>query len=612
MRFSLRSRLGIALSLITLVAIVGAFAVSGFLRGSAVNAHAAGVGHTTLAQLKYRGVGSIKGGPKGVAPDTVSPYEAGPVPTDGSPKVVAGNPSNLPTTPPNPRGSNVTTSNPGFRGFTGITHADQRLANGGNQFSLEPPDQALCVGQGDILEGVNDALAVYSESGHVILKPVTALSVFFGLPNIITRTNPPTFGPFISDPKCYYDRSTARWFFTVLEIDTDPTTGAFANHSSTLIAVSQTSDPTGLWTIYSIDTTDDGTNNTPAHPGCPCFGDQPLIGADSQGFYISTNEFPITGPGFNGAQIYAVSKKGIEAAASSGGSISLPTVVHIDASQALVPFGGLSYSVQPATSPTPGAQEPNNGTEYFLSALDFNASLDNRVATWALTNTQSLNKATPSVNLSVVVIGSETYGQPPNATQKNGPRPLGKALGDPLEQLASNDDRMNQVVFSQGLLWSGVNTIVQAPNGNPRVGIAYFIVQPSWSNGSLVASMAGQGYVAVNGANVLFPSIGVTASGKAVMSFTLSGPTYYPSTAYTTVDVTNGTGDVHIAGAGQLPEDGFSGYPQYGGSGVARWGDYSAAVADGNIILLAAEFIPNLPRTLLANWGTFISQVNTN
>src|SRR5207248_4911984 len=30
--------------------------------------------------------------------------------------------------------------------FDGINHRDQRTTNGGNQFSLEPPDQGLCVG----------------------------------------------------------------------------------------------------------------------------------------------------------------------------------------------------------------------------------------------------------------------------------------------------------------------------------------------------------------------------------------------------------------------------------------------------------------------------------
>ena len=59
-------------------------------------------------------------------------------------------------------------------------------------------------------------------------------------------------------------------------------------------------------------TTNDGTNGV-SHPGCPCFGDQPLIGADAKGFYVSTNEFPIFAAGFNGAQVYAMSKAALAA-----------------------------------------------------------------------------------------------------------------------------------------------------------------------------------------------------------------------------------------------------------------------------------------------------------
>ena len=515
--------------------------------------------------------------------------------------------SGLPTVPPNPPSNGVTSTNPNFSGFNALDHVNSRTASNGNQFSLEPPDQGLCVGNGEVLEVINDVLAVYSGApGHVLLKTPIALNAFLNEPPAIIRSTPPNYGPFIGDPKCYFDPQTQHWFLTTFDEDRDPLTG-LALRDFNLLAVSQTTDPTGLWTVFLIDASDDGTNGTPFHPTCPCFGDQPLIGADNNGFYISTNEFSLNGSGFNGAQVYALSKSEIIAAAVGG---PLPTVVQIDASSALVPFGGLSYSVQPATSPDHSYSSAHGGIEYFLSALDFLSTLDNRVATWAMTNTSSLSSATPNVNLTVAVISSETYGQPPNATQRSGPRPLGQALGDPLEQLATNDDRMNQVVFSQGWLWSGVNTIVQNHNAAPRAGIAYFVVAPAWSGSNLVASMFAQGYVAEKGANVLFPSIGVTTSGLAVMSFTLSGPTYFPSTAYAYIDTTTGSSIVHIAGAGQLPEDGFTGYPQYGGAGVARWGDYSAAVASGNTIWLAAEYIPNLARTSLANWGTFISSVH--
>ncbi len=516
-------------------------------------------------------------------------------------------PTTLPTTPPNPKPNGIAKSNPGFTGFNGLSHADQRLADNGNQFSLEPPDQGLCVGGDYVLEAVNTALAVYRASDHALVAGPTALNPFFKLPSEIIRSNPPVFGPFTSDPKCYYDPGTGRWFLSILEIDTDSSTGAFLGHTSVLLAVSQTGNPTGTWSIFAIDTTDDGSNGTPSHAHCPCLGDQPLIGADKYGFYVTTNEFPLFEDGFNGAQVYAISKLGLVAAAEHGGT--LPQVVHLDASQALVPYGGLSYSIQPATSPSFG-DEPNNGTEYFLSALEFTGTLDNRIAVWALTNTRSLGGDAPDVQLSFTVIKSETYGQPPDATQKAGPIPLGDSVGESLEKLAGNDDRMNQVVFAHGLLWSGLNTIVQKRGGPARVGIAYFVVRPGWKDGSLKATMAGQGYVSVENEHVLFPSIGVNAKGQAVMTFTLSGPDYFPSAAYVHLDAHFEAGKVHIAGAGAGPEDGFSGYAAFGGDGTARWGDYSAAVAgpDGSI-WIATEYIPNAPRTSLANWGTFIGKV---
>jgi hypothetical protein len=54
-------------------------------------------------------------------------------------------------------------SNPTFNfGFEGLNHYQQRYSRGGNQFSLEPPDQGLCVGNGDVVEVVNDVFNVYS------------------------------------------------------------------------------------------------------------------------------------------------------------------------------------------------------------------------------------------------------------------------------------------------------------------------------------------------------------------------------------------------------------------------------------------------------------------
>jgi hypothetical protein len=519
-----------------------------------------------------------------------------------------------PSSTPNPAGLPVVTSNPGASGFDGLNHVDQRSANGGNQFSLEPPDQGLCVGGGYVVESVNTIIRVYNSSGSP-LTDVKDLNTFFGLAAQDDRSiplgDPGRFGPSLTDPKCYYDSDTGRFFLTVAEYDVNSATGAPTGPSAVLIAVSQTSDPRGTWNLFSLNTTDDGTGGTPSHPNCPCLPDQPLIGADAYGFYISTNEFgPITDlahASFNGAQIYALSKTALE-------NGTLPTVVQFENPKLAE---GISYSVQPATSPNGQYELAAGGTEYFLSALQFVGTTDNRIAAWAITNTSSLNQASPNVQLNLDVVRSEDYAFPPDATQKDdGVRPLGTSLSEPLELIAGNDDRMNQVVFAHGLLWSGLNTGIGAGD---RVGIAWFAVSPRINGGGkLKAKMAGQGYVAVNGENVLYPSLGVNQDGRGAMTFTLTGPDYFPSAAYVTLQdgkTPQTGGAVHLVGPGQASEDGFTGYPEFGGNGTARWGDYSAAVAgpDGSI-WMGTEYIPGAPgteRTSLANWGTFVSHLTS-
>src|SRR5579862_2228874 len=52
--------------------------------------------------------------------------------------------------------------------FDGLDHVDQRLANGGNQFSIEPPDQGLCAGNGFLMETVNSVLRIYDANGNAL------------------------------------------------------------------------------------------------------------------------------------------------------------------------------------------------------------------------------------------------------------------------------------------------------------------------------------------------------------------------------------------------------------------------------------------------------------
>ncbi len=522
-------------------------------------------------------------------------------------------------TVPNPSPTPVVTSTPTLVGTDGISHVDQRLANNRNQQSLEPPDQGLCVGNGHVIESVNVALRVYSADTLAPEVPTTALNPFFGLPPMINRqTSPITIGPFLSDPRCYFDAQTGRFYFTVLEIDRDPATGALGPGAATLLAVSQTGDPTQGWGLFRLNALDDGTGGTPNHPDCPCFGDQPVIGADTSGFYFSTNEYSLNpfGGFFNGAQIYALSKRLLATAATGGGSIPF---VHFAAGNLGLTFppvdgnpAGIA-SVQPASTPPGAAYAPD--TEYLLSSFDVNVNAsDSRIAVWAITNTASLD-STPSLRLTAKILKTEPYaGGPPAGTpvvQKAGPLPLGDAVGEPLPTINADDDRMQAPTYVDGLLISAISTGIGASGQVSKTGIAWFVLSPYTAGGQLAAAIVRQGYVtAPDGTSLMYPFVGLDRRGLGLIALSLTGPNNFPSAGYIAFNPGGPVGSVHVTRAGVAPEDGFTCYVAEGFGPPCRWGDYSYAVADQTgHIWMAAEDIPG-PRTSLANWGTWFGRLD--
>jgi hypothetical protein len=543
--------------------------------------------------------------------------------------------------------------------FEALNHRAQRTANGGNQFSLEPPDQGLCAGNGFVVETINDVTRVYDTSG----KPVTGvqdLNTFFGYPAAINRTTGES-GPFVTDPSCYFDQATQRWFMDVLTLDTDPVSGNFRGPNHLDLAVSKTANPSGAWTIYRLPVQDDGTQGTPDH-GCsrsadsngnpagrgPCLGDYPHLGADANGIYLSTNEYSLFGPEFHGAQIYAFSKRAL-----ARGAATL-RVTQFDTHG--VVGGNSGFTIWPATSPADSgnSDDPSGGgVEYFLSSnaadeahgdgILVGPRKSTELLPWALTNTASLDSGSPDLTLTHTVLQVSEYSTPPAANQKPGSTPLADCLNQPScstrliggpdpfapeteGMLDSNDTRMQQVTFVNGELWGALDTAVNV-GGVTKAGIQWFVVNPSIDNGAVTADLAREGSVGLAKNHLTYPAIGVTSSGHGVMAFTVVGDTHYPSAGYATVGANSGVGAIQIAARGAGPQDGFSEYRALSPPGVLRprWGDYGAAVPVGSSVWIASEYIGQTctlaqysatpfgqcggTRTALGNWDTRISRV---
>lgn len=513
-------------------------------------------------------------------------------------------------------------------GFDALNFHDQRYSNGGNQFSVEPPDQGLCAGNGFVMESVNDVLAIYDKSGNEIVGPVD-LNTFYGYPAAINRTTG-AYGPFVTDPSCYYDSDTQRWFQVVLTLDRIGTTSSYAGTNHLDIAVSQTSDPTGAWNIYRLPAQNNGTEGTPDH-GCAdgfCLGDYPHIGADANAIFLTTNEFSLFGPGFYGAQIYAISKKALAAGAAS------PNVVLFNGGDPSIPAP--AFTVWPAISSGGNHAGAHGGTEYLLSsdAVFYDSGTSNTLWLWSVSNTSAIDSAPLALNLNVQPLTVQEYAVPSSlAQQKPGSTPLRDCFAAPgcapnylgypnivyptPRALAVNDSRMQQVSYANGKLWGTLDTDVLLGDGSHGSGVNYFVINPQ--SGGLFAN----GTLALPDANLTYGAAAVTQSGRGVIAFTVVGPYDHPSAGYAGLDAKLGAGDVHIAAAGMGPWDGFTGIP-YFGSGP-RWGDYGAAAADGNTIWTASEYIAQtctLPEYLaaplgqcggtrgaLGNWATRISSI---
>jgi hypothetical protein len=439
--------------------------------------------------------------------------------------------------------------------FNGVSSLDSQLTNFNAKF--EPPDQGLCEGNGFVLEPVNSAYKIYHTNGSAIEGPFNVNDLF----NEGAQE-------FTSDPRCHYDPTTNTWFAEILFLSSD----GKSSHQD--IAVNTTGDPTNLWTEYHIDTTDLGGN------GCPCFGDQPRIGIDQYNVYISTDEFSILGPQFNGGQLFAFSKSDLIAG----------NPVHFSLFKNLHIGGQLSLAIEPALS----TGSPN--AEYFLNSLDPNGTFDNRIGVWAMTDREAVASGDVPT-LSSTVIASEVYGLPVKAPQKGS-----------TSLLDAGDDRMQQAQNIGANVLGELTTAVTIPgDSGVRDGAAWFEVHPTLSGDHIgTVTMVDQGYEVKSNTYLIYPALQMDASGRAAMVFTETSPTRFASAAYAVIN-TGGSqfGPAIVAASGTGPYD-----PK-----ATRWGDYSWAVLDPitDRFWMATEYMPpksSQTTTAERNWGTRVLEVS--
>jgi hypothetical protein len=163
-------------------------------------------------------------------------------------------------------------SDPGLQDYFGNLLSDTTIQNFdgmGNLGGYVPPDTHGDVGFNHYFQVINCSYSIYNKSGARIFGPAGNSTIWQGMPN---NSND-------GDAIVLFDELANRWIFSQFSLPNGSSTAPFFQ----MIAVSQTSDPTGSWYRWSYQFS--------SMPDYPKFGVWP------DAYYMSTNNF---GPGSAG------------------------------------------------------------------------------------------------------------------------------------------------------------------------------------------------------------------------------------------------------------------------------------------------------------------------
>lgn len=162
-----------------------------------------------------------------------------------------------------------------------------------------PPDPTLAVGPNHVVVTVNSRVAFYTKAGvQTFAAPLDSS----GNPGFFESLGA---GNFCFDPKCFFDHYAQRFVIVVLE--TYGTTESWVD-----IAVSDDSDPNGIWYKYRTDAVMTIGSNT-------AWWDFPGFGYDQNAYYVTGNLFGLNpASGYYGAGIRVFDKSTMLSGAAAG------------------------------------------------------------------------------------------------------------------------------------------------------------------------------------------------------------------------------------------------------------------------------------------------------
>jgi len=384
-----------------------------------------------------------------------------------------------------------------------------------------PPDTMGAAGPSHLMEITNENIGFFNKSTGALLSRVS-LEDFWS--SLGTGTSQPDNFPF--DPKVIYDQHSGRFIAVTMGGESSP-------DSWIMIAISNTSDPTGTWSRWAIDADKDGGLQTFNN-----FADFPGLGVDANNVYVTANMF--SNPPAN---LYQYSKVWV---------VSKTQLLNGNASITWTEFRnptGSGFTMQPAHV------FGSSSTEYFVHE---NYTCPDPVLPCLALNNITFPGGIPTWNR----MGDIVVSFYPNAIFPDAPQ-LGSGIG------LNMDSRLLNAVYRDGFLWT---THIVANKANTKTEVAWYQINPANTSLSLpFGTPAQQGRISDASRWYYFPSIAVNAVGDVGIGFSGSSTTEFAGAYYTARNASDAPGTMQSVG---LLKAGLASYKRN------RWGDFSTTVVD--------------------------------
>ncbi|PYV09629.1 MAG: hypothetical protein DMG23_10295, partial [Acidobacteria bacterium] len=223
--------------------------------------------------------------------------------------------------------------------------------------NIIPPDSQIAAGPTYLVVAVNSLLAIYDKTG-VLQGSFQHLRSFFSSLGVTGD---------IYDPRIIYDQTDNRFILSAAEVDET----SFTN-GNVLVAVSQTSDPRGVWYKFAINFKGRNPSNT-----ADTFPDFPTLGLSSSAIYISTGQFMLNAAclsnnacSFSDTWIKVI---GLPELLSASSTLKITTFQNVQTAA-----GQSAFAIEPAVSYGTTAAE-------FLVAADFSTSPNTTLDLFSIT-----------------------------------------------------------------------------------------------------------------------------------------------------------------------------------------------------------------------------------